>query len=91
VSDVYGECVSRIVTFLTVFSKETELVVGDWPLDITEQNLREIFRLRPEQDRVGEFEVTEAERDALQPFTSHVIDLEAHTYQVGDRDVEYGR
>lgn len=80
-SDVYGECVSRIVTFLTAFSKETEFVVGDWPLDITEQNLREIFRLRPEQDWVGEFEVTEAERDALTPSTSATA-----TLSTDDRD-----
>ena len=72
----------RVVWELAAFNRETEELVGSWPLEgITPEEVKELFGLSVYDG--GELEVTEEQVARLQQAVPHKIDLSSNAYEVG--------
>jgi hypothetical protein len=70
---------------LSAFDAETEEFVGTWPLHgIAPTELKALFGLKPDEEMIGEFQVSEEQAPRLQEAVEHRIDLVANDYFVGE-------
>jgi hypothetical protein len=82
--------VVRIIWELSAFDAETGELVGIWPLHgIAPAELKTLFGLKPDEEMIGEYEISEEQAPRLQQVVEHRIDLVAHVYFVGATDADW--